>query len=34
VPRISTSVRIGTRTDKPQTADDKLRAVETLLGDA
>lgn len=31
VPRISTSIRIGTRTDKPQTMEDKIRSVEEKL---
>ncbi|MBU0640493.1 MAG: MTH1187 family thiamine-binding protein [Planctomycetes bacterium] len=26
-PRISTTIRLGTRTDRPQTMDDKLRSV-------
>jgi uncharacterized protein (TIGR00106 family) len=29
VPRISTSLRLGTRIDKDQSIDDKIRAVET-----
>ena len=28
VPRISTTIRLGSRTDKPQGIDDKIRAVE------
>ena len=28
IPRISTSLRLGTRTDKDQSLDDKIRAVE------
>jgi uncharacterized protein (TIGR00106 family) len=32
VPRISTNIRIGTRTDKPQTMEDKIQKVEQLLG--
>jgi uncharacterized protein (TIGR00106 family) len=32
VPRISTNIRIGTRTDKPQTMEDKIQKVEHLLG--
>lgn len=31
VPRISTNLRVGTRTDKPQTMEDKVRKVEDLL---
>jgi len=31
VPRISTNIRIGTRTDKRQTMDDKIRSVEEKL---
>lgn len=31
VPRISTNLRVGTRTDKPQTMEDKVRKVEQLL---
>lgn len=31
VPRISTNIRIGTRTDKPQTMEDKIEKVERLL---
>jgi uncharacterized protein (TIGR00106 family) len=30
-PRISTTLRIGTRTDRTQTMDDKVRSVETKL---
>lgn len=33
VPRISTNIRIGTRTDKPQTMEDKIEKVEQLLQD-
>jgi len=32
VPRISTNIRIGTRTDKPQTMEDKIQKVVQLLG--
>jgi uncharacterized protein (TIGR00106 family) len=32
VPRISTSIKVGTRTDKPQTMEDKVRTVEERLG--
>ncbi len=31
VPRISTDIKIGTRTDKEQTMGDKVRSVETKL---
>lgn len=31
VPRISTNIRIGTRTDRSQTTDDKIRSVEEKL---
>jgi len=31
VPRISTSMRFGTRTDRAQSMDDKVRSVETKL---
>ena len=31
VPRISTSMRFGTRTDRAQTMDDKVRSVEQKL---
>ena len=30
-PRISTVIKLGTRTDKPQTLDDKVRSVESKL---
>ena len=30
-PRISTSMRIGTRTDRPQTMEDKIKSVEVKL---
>jgi uncharacterized protein (TIGR00106 family) len=30
-PRISTTLRVGTRTDRPQTMEDKLRSVEEKL---
>ena len=30
-PRISTSIRIGTRTDREQTMDDKIKSVEVKL---
>jgi uncharacterized protein (TIGR00106 family) len=30
-PRISTTLRVGTRTDRPQTMDDKVRSVEDKL---
>jgi len=32
-PRIATTLRLGTRTDRPQTLDDKVRSVEAKLGD-
>lgn len=32
VPRITTSLRCGTRTDKAQTMEDKIRSVESRLG--
>ncbi len=31
VPRISTNVRIGTRTDREQTMDDKIKSVESKM---
>jgi uncharacterized protein (TIGR00106 family) len=31
VPRITTSMRFGTRTDREQTMDDKIRSVESKL---
>jgi uncharacterized protein (TIGR00106 family) len=31
-PRISTSLRVGTRTDRHQTGQDKIRSVEAQLG--
>jgi uncharacterized protein (TIGR00106 family) len=31
VPRISTTIRVGSRTDKPQTMEDKVRTVEAKL---
>jgi uncharacterized protein (TIGR00106 family) len=31
VPRISTDMRFGTRTDRRQTGEDKIRSVETKL---
>jgi uncharacterized protein (TIGR00106 family) len=30
-PRISTIIKLGTRTDRPQTMDDKVRSVEARL---
>jgi uncharacterized protein (TIGR00106 family) len=30
-PRISTIIKLGTRTDRPQTIDDKVRSVESKL---
>lgn len=32
VPRIHTSLKIGTRTDRPQTLEEKIQSVERLLG--
>jgi uncharacterized protein (TIGR00106 family) len=32
VPRVSTTIRVGSRTDKPQTMEDKIRSVEEKLG--
>jgi uncharacterized protein (TIGR00106 family) len=31
VPRLSTVIKAGTRTDKPQTLDDKVRSVEQKI---
>lgn len=31
-PRISTTIRVGTRTDKAQSIDDKIESVEQKLG--
>jgi uncharacterized protein (TIGR00106 family) len=31
VPRISTNIRVGTRTDRKQTMEDKVRSVEEKL---
>ena len=33
VPRISSSIRLGTRTDREQTMEDKIRSVEQSLSD-
>jgi uncharacterized protein (TIGR00106 family) len=33
VPRIATTIRLGTRVDRPQTMDDKIRSVEEKLAD-
>ena len=33
VVRIQSDIRVGSRTDKRQTAEDKVRAVEKLLAD-
>jgi uncharacterized protein YqgV (UPF0045/DUF77 family) len=30
-PRISTTIRLGTRTDKNQTMEDKIKSVESKL---
>jgi uncharacterized protein (TIGR00106 family) len=32
VPRISSTLRVGTRTDREQSLDDKVRSIETKLG--
>jgi len=32
VPRISCSMRFGTRTDRPQSVEDKIQSVEAKLG--
>jgi uncharacterized protein (TIGR00106 family) len=32
VPRVSTSIRLGTRTDREQTIADKIESVKTKLG--
>jgi len=32
VPRVSTTIRVGTRTDRVQTMEDKVRSVETQMG--
>ena len=32
-PRISTTIKLGTRTDREQTAEDKVRSVEAKLTD-
>ena len=32
--RIATTLRLGTRTDRPQTLDDKVRSVEAKLEDS
>ena len=32
-PRISTSIKVGTRTDREQTMEEKVRSVEKLLGE-
>jgi uncharacterized protein (TIGR00106 family) len=31
VPRVTTSIRVGSRTDKPQSMEDKVRSVERIL---
>jgi uncharacterized protein (TIGR00106 family) len=31
-PRVMTSLKVGTRTDRDQTLEDKIRSVETKLG--
>jgi uncharacterized protein (TIGR00106 family) len=30
-PRVSTTIRVGTRTDRPQSMDDKVRSVQAKL---
>jgi uncharacterized protein (TIGR00106 family) len=32
-PRVSTVIKLGTRTDRAQTMDDKVKSVEAKLGD-
>ena len=32
-PRITTTIKLGTRTDRSQSMDDKIRSVEEKLGD-
>jgi uncharacterized protein (TIGR00106 family) len=34
VPRISASLRVGTRTDREQTMEDKVRSVQSRMGNA
>jgi len=34
VPRISSTIRLGTRTDRDQTIEDKIRSVETRMTQA
>ena len=34
VPRVATNIRIGTRTDREQTMDDKVQSVKEKLGNA
>ena len=31
-PRVTTTIRVGTRTDRDQTLEDKIRSVESKLG--
>jgi uncharacterized protein (TIGR00106 family) len=33
-PRVAATLRVGTRTDRPQTMEDKIRSVESRLGTA
>jgi uncharacterized protein (TIGR00106 family) len=33
-PRVMTSIKVGTRTDRDQTLEDKIRSVESKLGEA
>jgi uncharacterized protein YqgV (UPF0045/DUF77 family) len=30
-PRVSTVIKVGTRTDRPQTMDDKVKSVQSKL---
>jgi uncharacterized protein YqgV (UPF0045/DUF77 family) len=34
VPRISTAIKVGTRTDRHQTMEDKVRSVQLKLAEA
>jgi uncharacterized protein (TIGR00106 family) len=33
-PRVMTSIKVGTRTDREQTLEDKIRSVESRLGES
>ena len=33
-PRVMTSIKVGTRTDRDQTLEDKIRSVESKLGES